>query len=60
MNQDAEITQLKSELQDAERRQSEEVVKLAGDVRKLEQQVKMYNDLLRGSKSQETASCTPQ
>ena len=69
------ITQLKSELQDAERRQSEEIATLAGDepwpaisasaegaaalwaseVRKLEQQIKIYNDLLRG-KSQDSGS----
>ncbi|CAE7357353.1 unnamed protein product [Symbiodinium microadriaticum] len=59
MNQDAEITQLKSELQDAERRQSEEIAKIAGDVRRLEQSVKACCDLLRG-KPQDTLSCTPQ
>ncbi|CAE7832757.1 unnamed protein product [Symbiodinium sp. CCMP2592] len=59
MNQDAEITQLKSELQDAERRQSEDIAKIAGDVRRLEQSVKACCDLLRG-KPQDTPSCTPQ
>jgi len=59
MNQDAEITQLKSELQDAERRQSEDIAKIAGDVRRLEQSVKACCDLLR-EKPQDTPSCTPQ
>ena len=54
MNQDAELTELKSELRDAERRQSaeiarqtEEIARLSQDVKALAQQLKIAHDMLQ-------------
>lgn len=65
INQDVELTQLKSELRDAERRQSaeinrqsQEIARLSKDVKDLSQQLKKAHDLLQSA--DRDRSCIPQ